>query len=126
MEDTLEADGVYSDIESVESEDFEWGAKKTLVNARLMSEAELTFAIVWMLPGQEEPLHAHPNCEQIVHVLSGEAEFRLHDALYNLVAGDTIRVPRGVAHNAMASGWEPLKMAVCQSSPAVQTQNIAE
>ena len=120
----FETDGVYADIESVDEEDHEWGARKTLVSAATMEGAELTLAIVWLLPGHEDPLHTHANSEQVAHILAGECEFRVGDTLYNLVVGDTIRVPRGVIHNALCSGWEPLKMVVCQSSSAPTTQFV--
>jgi quercetin dioxygenase-like cupin family protein len=119
--DQLEPDFVFADAESVEAEDFEWGARKTVVNAARMPGAEQTLALVWILPGQNDPPHRHPNAEMIAHVLQGECEFQLGDALYNLVAGDTIRVPRGVPHSAACAGWEPVRLIVAQSAPAVET-----
>lgn len=116
-ENELESDAYYADAEMIEAEDFEWGARKTLVNAATMPGAQQTLALVWVLPGREDPLHAHPNSEQVAHVLAGECEFQVGDTLYHLVPGDTIRVPRGVPHCATCTSWEPLRMVVTQSSP---------
>ena len=84
----------------IDAEDFDWGARKTLVNGAMMPGAEQTFALVWVLPGKEDPLHAHPNSEQVAHVLAGECEFQVGDTLYHLVPGDTLRVPRGRCRTA--------------------------
>ena len=127
MEDLeLQADACYADAEMADAEDFEWGSRKTLVNAKAMPGAEMTFALVWVLPGQEDPLHQHPNAEMVAHVLAGECEFQVGDALYHLVTGDTIRVPRGVPHQACCTGWEPLRMVVAQSAAAVETVPVTE
>ena len=124
--DEMEQDEHYVDAEGVEADDFEWGARKTLVNGAQARGAEQTFALVWILPGHNDPPHQHPNAEMIAHVLQGECEFTLGDAIYNLLPGDTIRVPRGVPHSAACSGWEPVRLVVAQSSPAVETVPVAE
>lgn len=121
-----QADALYADAEMVDSDEFDWGARKTLVNGAAMPGSELTFAQVWVLPGREDPLHQHPNAEMVGHVLAGECEFQVGDALFHLVPGDTIRVPRGVPHQATCTGWEPLRMIVAQSSPAVTTVPVTE
>jgi quercetin dioxygenase-like cupin family protein len=119
-------DAYYADPEMANSEEFVWGARKVLVNGAAMPGAELTFALVWVLPGQEDPLHQHPNAEMVGHIIAGECEFQVGDTMYHLVPGDSIRVPRGVPHQACCTGWEPLRMIVAQSSPAVETIPVTE
>lgn len=121
-DDIFEADAYYVDAEAVDAEEHPWGARKILVNGKATPGAEQTFALVWVMPGKEDPLHMHPNAEMVAHVAQGECEFQVGDALYHLVVGDTIRIPRGVAHSAACTGWEPLRLIVAQSSPAVETQ----
>ena len=99
----------------------DWGALKWLCNQRLCPDAELTFGLVFILPGHSNPPHAHPNCEELLFVVSGECEHRLGDEWVHLSAGDLIRVPRGAAHHATNNGWEPVRMIVCYSSPDRQT-----
>jgi quercetin dioxygenase-like cupin family protein len=125
MDDT-ELDACYADPESIEADDFDWGARKTLVNGASMPGAEQTLALVWILPGHNDPPHQHPNAEMIAHVLGGECDFQMGDAIYNLVAGDTIRVPRGVPHSAACAGWEPVRMLVAQSAPKVETVPVPD
>lgn len=124
--DEMDQDGYFVDAEGVEADDFDWGARKTLVNAAVAPDAEQTFALVWILPGHNDPPHRHPNAEMIAHVLQGECEFTLGDAVYNMLPGDTIRVPRGVSHSAAASGWEPVRLVVSQSAAKVETDFDAE
>jgi quercetin dioxygenase-like cupin family protein len=121
-----ESDAYYTDAEMVDSDEFEWGARKTLVSGARIPGAEMTFTQVWILPGQEDPLHQHPNAEMVGHVLAGECEFQVGDALFHLEAGDTIRVPRGVPHQATCTGWEPLRMIVAQSAASIETVPVVE
>jgi quercetin dioxygenase-like cupin family protein len=44
------------------------------------------------------PLHIHPNIDEIFIVLEGEHLFQLGDDQFHLTVGDTIFIPRGVAH----------------------------
>lgn len=122
----LENDAHYVDAEMVDAEEFEWGGRKTLVNTRMLPDAQQTFALVWVLPGQADPPHTHPNSEQVAHVLAGECEFQVGDTVYHLVPGDTLRVPAGVPHTATSTGWEPLRMVVSQSSARVETEFVED
>jgi quercetin dioxygenase-like cupin family protein len=120
-DDLFEGDAFFVDAEELEAEKHPWGGRKFLVNGSLFPDAEQTVSLVWIAPGKEDPLHRHPNAEQVTHVLGGECEFQLEDALYHLVAGDTLRVPRGAEHQATNTGWEPCRLLLAFSSPAVET-----
>lgn len=125
MDDNDWLDGsIFVDAGMIDPEDHEWGARKTLVNAAAIADAEMTFALVWVMPGMEDPMHTHPNCEQVVHVLAGECDFQVGDTVYTLTMGDTIRVPRGVPHTAACTSWEPLRLLVAQSSPRPETRMV--
>jgi len=104
-----------------ESFGFDWGAIKWLCNGTLLPGTELTFGVVWIRPGDSNPLHYHPNCEELLYVLSGECTHRLGEEVYHLKPGDLIRVPANVVHRAEASGWEPLQAIVVFDSPDRQT-----
>lgn len=94
----------------------EFGAIKWLVNQQRVEGAEQTFGLVSILPERHNPLHYHPNCEELLYVLAGECDHRLNDAVVHLRAGDVIVVPRGVRHNATCTSWEPLRAIVSFSS----------
>ena len=123
-DDTMEFEDNFRSVDEVEPERFEWGARKFLVNAATVRDAKMTLAVVWIAPGKEEPLHSHPNCEQLVHVLDGECEFELGDTLYHLDAGDTVRIPAGVTHQALNSGWEPVRLLATFNVGAVVTNPV--
>src|SRR5918911_5716709 len=58
--------------------------------------AAQTLGYVVIEPGQKNPLHAHPNCEELLYLISGELEHSLGDESFRLQAGDAIRVPAGI------------------------------
>ena len=90
---------------------------KWLFSGRTSPDAEQTLGYVVIEPGSKNPLHAHPNCEEVLYLISGEIDHSLEDAVYRLKAGDSIRVPAGVKHDARSVGSEPAAMIVCYSSP---------
>lgn len=94
----------------------EWGQLFWLVGAKEMPGAEQTFGVVKIAPGQRNPLHAHPNCEELLYVVSGECEHKLGDDLFILKAGDVIRIPKGVKHWARCTSDEELLAIICFSS----------
>ncbi len=107
--------------DGVDALDFPWGAIKWLMNQETDAEAEQTFGLVYIQPGQQNPKHYHPNCEEILYVLSGTCEHTLGDESYRMGPGDTIRVPEGVIHHAINTGWEPLRAIISFSSGDRQT-----
>lgn len=103
-------------LDEVEALKFDWGAIKWLCNSQLQAGSEQTFGIVFIEPGKSNPLHSHPNCEEILYVLSGECDHLLNDEKVHLKAGDAIRIPTGVKHKAISVGWEPLRAVISFSS----------
>lgn len=61
-------------------------------------------------------MHSHPDCEEILYVVSSSCEHKLGDALYVLQQGDAIRIPRNIRHWARALGSEPLFALIMFSS----------
>ncbi len=100
---------------------FDWGAIQWLCNREIDPEAAQTFGLVFIHAGQKNPLHYHPNCEELIYVLSGECDHRLGDAVHPLKTGDLLRIPAGVVHNARNSGWEPVRMVIVYSAADRET-----
>jgi quercetin dioxygenase-like cupin family protein len=94
-----------------------WGKLVWLVSGQAMPGAEQTFGVVTINPGQRNPLHAHPNCEELLYVIAGECEHKLGDEIYTLTPGSLIRIPRGVPHWARCTSAEPLVAVISFSSP---------
>ncbi len=105
----------------VEAESFPWGGIKWLMGQNLDPDAQQTFGMVFIDAGQQNPPHYHPNCEEILLVLSGTCEHTFDDQRFQLEPGDVIRVPAGVKHHAINSGWEPLRAIISFSAGDRQT-----
>jgi mannose-6-phosphate isomerase-like protein (cupin superfamily) len=103
-----------------------WGTVSWLINEVITEGAEQTFGVVTINPGQSNPLHLHPNCEEILYVLSGSCEHRLGDATVGLSPGMAICVPRGTPHCARTTSPERLVVVVSFSSPDRQTVNLGD
>ena len=99
----------------------DWGELRWLVSGTLTPGALQTFGIVRIDPGQANPLHAHPNCEELLYVLSGACRHRLGDAEVELEAGQLIRIPAGIPHRARCTSEEPLVAAISFSSATRET-----
>lgn len=99
----------------------EWGAIQWLCSEEIDKESEMTFGMVYINAGQSNPRHYHPNCEEIIFVLSGECDHTLGDETYHLKPGMMLRIPRNVPHNATVTSWEPCRMIIAYSAPDRKT-----
>ncbi|MBI3971234.1 MAG: cupin domain-containing protein [Chloroflexi bacterium] len=90
-------------------------AIKWLFSGETAPGAEQTLGYVVIQPNQKNPLHAHPNCEELLYLISGELDHSFDGQVYRLGPGDAIRVPAGVKHDARCVGSEPATMIVCYS-----------
>jgi len=75
-----------------------------------------------LLPGQENGEHYHPNCEEILHVLSGRIEHYVeHTGWLEMKEGDTITIHAGVRHQARNCGTTGAHLLICFSSAQRET-----
>jgi quercetin dioxygenase-like cupin family protein len=86
----------------------------------------MTFGRATLRAGQTNPRHRHPNCDEILHVVSGRIEHTLGSERFVLEAGDTISLPAGQWHNAKALGDTDAEMVICFSSADRQTEFAPE
>lgn len=100
---------------------FPWGSLQWLCNERLSSECQQTFGISEILPGAKNPLHYHPNCEELLFVLQGTGRHSYDDATVDLKPGSLIRIPAGVRHNLINTGTESLRCLITFSTGDRQT-----
>ena len=102
------------DKEAVEK--YPWGEIRWMMNNKLDPQSAQTFGIVQINAGQKNAMHSHPNCEEILYVLSGSCEHLIGNKKVVLHRGDLIRVPVGVKHQATVIGNEPLRAVISYSS----------
>ena len=102
-------------LEKVEKQEFDWGWIRWMMSSKINPDAEMTFGVVEIKPRQRNPLHGHPNCEEILYVVSGSCEHRIGDRIDHLKAGDMIRIPAGVPHMARTLD-EPMRAIIVYSA----------
>ena len=107
--------------EVLEIETFDWGTLRWLCNAALSPGAEQTLGICHIRPACRNPVHYHPNCEEVLHMLAGSGEHSFDGEVVSLHAGSTIRIPAGVRHNLRNIGQETIVCLISFSSGQRQT-----
>jgi quercetin dioxygenase-like cupin family protein len=103
-------------FDSVKEVKYPWGWIRWVMNSELDPAASQTFGIVQIEAGQRNPLHKHPNCEELLYVLSGALENVVGDKKVVTHAGELIRIPAGVAHQGINHTSEPMRAVISYSS----------
>lgn len=111
-----------SNYEKIEPETYPWGWIRWLMNDKIASGTNQTVGIVQIDPGQRNPMHGHPNCEELLYVLSGECHHVLGDEAVTMKAGDMIRIPAGQEHYAECTSSEPLQAMIIFSTGQRETK----
>ncbi len=91
------------------------------VNRRLVGRefgAGFEMILGRVAPGGEASRHYHVDEAQIVYILKGEADIALgDDAPLRCGPGTVIRIPKGLAHEVVTAGDEPLECLVLYAPP---------
>ena len=98
--------------EKIPAQKYPWGWIRWLMNAEIDSASEMTVGIVFVEAHQTNQLHVHPNSGEVLHVLCGLCEHRLGARWDKLKAGDTLRIPKDVPHQARTQDGPCLCMVV--------------
>jgi quercetin dioxygenase-like cupin family protein len=99
-------------LKGVKVSNYSWGWIRWMMNGQIDPGAAQTFGIVEIYAGQRNPLHYHPNAEEILYVLSGSCENIVGDRKMVLKAGDLVRIPPGIPHRAITLGKEPMRAVI--------------
>jgi mannose-6-phosphate isomerase-like protein (cupin superfamily) len=89
-----------------------WGWLNFLADEETTGTPGVTVGTARILSGAENPLHIHPNCDEIILFLAGNVEHAVGDETVALGGGDMLIVPAGMTHNARNVGSEPVEMVV--------------
>jgi quercetin dioxygenase-like cupin family protein len=101
---------------SVKEVKYPWGWIRWMMNSEMDPGAEQTFGIVQINAGQRNPLHKHPNCEELLYVLSGSFENVMDGKTVVMHAGDIVRIPRNTPHQGINNTKEPMRAIISYSS----------
>lgn len=118
--------GKVTDAAQVPVEQSAWGTLQWICNDKLMPGAEQTVGLATILPGKQNPVHYHPNCEEVLYVISGQGLHSYDGRTIPLKAGMTIRIPAKVKHNLVNTGTETLRTLVSFSSGDRKTVFLGE
>jgi len=108
--------GQVTDATTLPIETNTWGTLQWICNEKLLPGAEQTVGLATILPGKANPVHFHPNCEEVEYVISGQGLQSYDGRTIALQAGMTIRIPAKVKHNMVNTGKETLRTLVSYSS----------
>ena len=92
----------------VEVEELPWGSHEWLCRPGLTDARDLLLVRVRMPPGTGHAFHTHPEMEEIIYVVSGEAEQWVDRECRRLDAGDIAHIPKGVVHATYNAGANTL------------------
>ena len=102
--------------EQVAADTSDWGTLRWLVNGKLEPGSGVTLGLTELNVGKSNPLHIHTNSDEVIYVLSGRCEQRVGKETVILKAGDALRVPAGVPHQAKVLGNEPFRSIVAYNT----------
>ena len=90
-----------------------WGRLEWMVSGALRNSNALTVGKCFIEAGQQNPVHHHPNCDEVLHVIAGRIRHRVGEEYVEMTAGDTISIPMGSVHNATNIGDEMCELLIC-------------
>ena len=107
---------------SAETLTFDWGQLDWFADGPSDSSDHLTVGQCTLKPGQQNPRHYHPNCEEVLHLVTGSIDHYVEDEGWlPMKPGDTITVAANVWHQARNTGDGPATMIICFSSAHRET-----
>lgn len=92
----------------MEVEELPWGPHEWLCRPGLTAAEDLMLVRVRMPPGTGHAFHRHPAMEEIIYVVSGEAEQWVEGERRRLGPGDIAHIPRDLVHATYNAGSETL------------------
>ena len=107
--------------DAVALEDQTWGRLEWMVSGALGNSDTMTVGRCYIRPGEQNPRHYHPNCDEVLHVLQGTIEHSVDDDRVTMGPGDTISIPSGALHNARNIGTDEAIFVISFSAPDRQT-----
>jgi quercetin dioxygenase-like cupin family protein len=99
-----------------------WGSLTWLAGQQIGNAQSLALGHVIIKPGASNPPHCHPNCEEVLYLLSGCLEHSVGEEKIPASAGDVFTVGPGIYHHATNTGSQDAHMIVAYSSGDRQMQ----
>ncbi len=90
----------------------DWGELHWVANGKIFSGCGQTLGFVTLRPGRKNPLHRHPDDDEVIYIRGGSCLHRCGERRVRLSAGDVLYIPAGQAHQAENDGDVDCKMLV--------------
>jgi quercetin dioxygenase-like cupin family protein len=101
----------------------DWGYLTWYASSKLGNSDEMTIGKCVISPGCENPLHSHPNCTEILVVLSGSIMHLIEEGKeVELTEGDVITLPSNLIHKARNTGEEDAVLMIAFPSADRETK----
>ncbi|MGA0038246.1 MAG: cupin domain-containing protein [Pirellulales bacterium] len=82
-----------------------WTLNEWICRSDIVANEQLLLVRATMDPGRSHPFHKHPTREELIYVVSGQAEQWVGHERRVLGPGDTAFIPTGEVHGT----WNPFK-----------------
>ena len=119
-----------SDVETLISP---WVVGKVLAEPALSGVHSLSAVSIYFDPGQGHARHCHTASDQLIYMLSGEAEMMIEfvegePQTRTIRGGDMVSIPKGAFHSTFNFGWEPVRILAVYSpaGPEAAMRHSAE
>lgn len=89
-------------------EELPWGPHEWLAQPGLVDAEHLLLVRVTMPPGKAHQFHRHPEMEEIIYVLQGQAEQWVEEESRLLNPGEMAHIPRNIVHGTYNNSDAPL------------------
>jgi oxalate decarboxylase/phosphoglucose isomerase-like protein (cupin superfamily) len=100
---------------------FDWGTLQWLANAAIFPGAAQTLGVCHLHSGKENPLHYHPNCEEILYVQQGTGKHLLDQEWIPVCPGSVVRIPAMMKHQLVNDGPDTMITIIVFSSGERET-----
>jgi quercetin dioxygenase-like cupin family protein len=111
-------------------ETLDWGVLGSLCRPSVTGARHLTVLEVTLEPGQGHNFHKHPDQEEVIVVIEGEAEQWLECESRKLRPGDTAFIGAGVVHASFNATSAPIKLLAilgpCVGADGYETVDMSE
>jgi oxalate decarboxylase/phosphoglucose isomerase-like protein (cupin superfamily) len=103
-----------------------WVTAKVMCDPAVTGPAAMSAVSLFFDPGQGHARHNHPDNEQIIFVVSGEAEMMIEHVegkpeTRTIRTGSVVHIPRGAYHSTFTIGWEPVRILAIYSPPGPES-----
>lgn len=111
-------EGRFFTKENTKVEQLERGVHHWFSRPDITQSDDLIVTRVDVEPGNGHPFHLHPTMDEVIYIISGEAEQWLEKEGKILKAGEAVYIPQKMVHATFNSGTETLSFLAILSPAA--------